>query len=239
MRIRGRRRCKECGREWSYFETGTVNCPDCESLRSVGIGERERHTDSAVSLDLSIHRAALDEHTDAEDVASDLKVTLRDYVRQRGFVQAGTIRAVDDTVLAAAELLHAVDVLDRARDPDEAVRLYVLELLRGADDGERPDPSTVPDSMNAARGLAYAEVLSTFCTDLGTWLEDHPDRAAGQVRETIETHLRRVEAMQGDVPVATSERLVRATRDLVAYLRDDDETALTTARERLADLDEA
>lgn len=234
MRIRGRRRCKECEREWSYFETGTVNCPDCGSLRSVGIGDRERHTDSVVTLDLAPYRGELDEHTDIEDVAEDLKEALRDYVRQRGFVHGGDLRPVDDTVLAAAELLHAVDVLARTRDPTDDARLYVLDLLRGADDDERPEPSAVPDSMTAARGLAYAEVLSTFCTDLGTWLDDHPDSDAGRVRETLETHLRRVEAMQGDVPPAESERLVRASRDLVAYLVADDETALIRAEERLS-----
>ena len=180
MRIRGRRRCKDCGREWSYYETGSVTCPDCGSLRSVGVGERERHTDSAVELDLSEHRAALGEHTDIDDVADELKTTLRDYVRQRGFVRGGELLTVDDTVLAAAELLHAVDVFERTRDPAEATRLYVLELLRGADDGERPAPSAVPDPMTDARGLAYASVLSEFCSDLGTWLDDNPDPAAGR-----------------------------------------------------------
>jgi len=236
MRIRGRRRCKDCGREWSYFELGTVTCPDCGSLRSVGSGEREQHTDSAVELDLSTHRAALDEHTDVGDVAEEVKTTLRDYVRQRGFVRGGELLAVDDTVLAAAELLHAVDVFDRARDPDDAARLYVLELLRGADSGDRPDPSSVPDSMTAARGLAYASVLSRFCSDLGTWLDDNPDPAAGRVRETIATHVKRVEAIHGDVPVAESEALVTAARDLVTYLVDGDEASLSTARDRLARL---
>ncbi|WP_049984800.1 DUF7117 family protein [Halobellus rufus] len=237
MRIRGRRRCKACEREWSYFETGTVNCPDCGSLRSVGIGDRERHTDSAVTLDLSPHRAELDEHTAVEDVAEDLKATLRDYVRQRGFVRGGDLQPVDDTVLAAAELLQAVDVLSRTHDPSDEARLYVLELLRGADDGERPEPSAVPDSMAPARGLGYGEVLSTFCSDLGTWLDDHPDPEAERVRETLETNLRRVEAMQGDVSATESERLVRASRDLVAYLTDGDETALVSAESRLSQVE--
>ncbi|MFD1599867.1 DUF7117 family protein [Halobellus rarus] len=236
MRIRGRRRCKDCGREWSYFETGAVSCPDCESLRSVGVGDRERHTDSAVGLDLSAHRAALGEDADIGDVADELKTTLRDYVRQRGFVHSGDLLTVDDTVLAAAELLHAVDVFDRTRDPDEATRLYVLELLRGADNGERPPPSSVPDSMTAARGLAYASVLSEFCSDLGTWLDDNPDPAAGRARETIDTHVRRIDAVHGDVPTGESEALVRAARDLVTYLTEGDEAALSQARDRLSRL---
>ncbi|MDQ2053903.1 hypothetical protein [Halobellus sp. H-GB7] len=236
MRIRGRRRCKDCGREWSYFDTGQVNCPDCGSMRSVGTGDRERHTDSAVELDLSAPRAELDDATDIDDIASELKTTLRDYVRQRGFVRAGELQSVDDTVLGAAELLHAVDVFGRTRDPDDEMQWYVLELLRGADDGQRPDPSSVPASMTDARGLAYAEVLDAFCSDLGTWLDDNPDPAARQVRETLATHVKRVDAVYGDVPAEESELLVRAARDLVSYLVDDDEMALTTAQDRLSRL---
>ena len=236
MRIRGRRRCKDCGREWSYFDTGRVDCPDCGSMRSVGTGDRERHTDSPVELDLSAHRTELDDATEVADLASELKTTLRDYVRQRGFVRAGELQSVDETVLAAAELLHAVDVFGRTRDPDDEMRWYVLELLRGADDGQRPDPSTVPASMTDARGLAYAEVLDAFCSDLGTWLDDNPDPAARQVRETLATHVKRVDAVYGDVPPEESERLVRAARDLVSYLVDDDEMALTTAQDRLSRL---
>jgi len=236
MRIRGRRRCKDCGREWSYFDTGRVDCPDCGSMRSVGTGDRERHTDSAVELDLSVHRTKLDDATDIADIASELKTTLRDYVRQRGFVRAGELQSVDDGVLAAAELLHAVDVFGRTRDPGDEMRWYVLELLRGADDGQRPDPSSVPASMTDARGLAYAEVLDAFCSDLGTWLDDNPDPAARQVRETLATHVKRVDAVYGDVPAEESELLVRAARDLVSYLVDDDEMALTTAQDRLSRL---
>ena len=236
MRIRGRRRCKDCGREWSYFDTGQVNCPDCGSMRSVGTGDRERHTDSAVELDLSAPRAELDDATDIDDIASELKTTLRDYVRQRGFVRPGELQSVDDTVLGAAELLHAVDVFGRTRDPDDEMQWYVLELLRGADDGQRPDPSSVPASMTDARGLAYAEVLDAFCSDLGTWLDDNPDPAARQVRETLATHVKRVDAVYGDVPAEESELLVRAARDLVSYLVDDDEMALTTAQDRLSRL---
>ena len=236
MRIRGRRRCKDCDREWSYFETGTVNCPDCGSLRSVGIGDRERHTDSAVALDLSPYRGELDDHTTVEDVAGELKEALRDYVRQRGFVYGGDVQPVDDTVLAAAELLHAVDVFDRTRTPDDDVRLYVLELLRGADSGERPDPSAVPESMSEARGLAYAEVLDRFCADLRLWLDDNPDPDGRRLRESLDTHVTRIEAVYGDVPVAESEAVVRAAREIVAYLVDGDESALVHARERLSRL---
>lgn len=238
MRVRGHRRCENCGREWSYFDTGRVACPDCGSLRSVGTGERARHTDAAVELDLSEHRAALD-GDDPSAIAADLKPTLRDYVRQRGFVDGGTLRTVDDTILAAAELRHAVDVADRRRgELDDAVRLYLLELLTGADAGDRPKPASVPASMADARGLAYAEVLDRFCTDVGTWLDDRADPSpdARRVRETLDTHVRRVTAVDGGVSPEESEALVEAARDLARSLTGDDEAALTAARERLAGL---
>lgn len=238
MQIRGRRRCQDCGHEWSYFDTGSVTCPDCGSLRSVGTGDRQRHTDASVELDLSNHRATLDGVTDLDDVADELKSTLREYVRRRGFVRGGDLRTVDDTLLAAAELLHAVDVFERIRGPPgDSVRLYLIDLLSGADAGERPDPSAVPDAMADARGLAYAEVLDRFCTDLGKWLDDNPDPAGERVRESLDTHVRRVSAVYGDVSPAESEALVRAARDLVAYLTTEDEAALATAEERLSGLE--
>lgn len=237
MRIRGHRRCEDCGREWSYFDTGRVACPACGSLRSVGTTDREQHTDSAVALDLSEYRSALDDDFDLDAVADELKTALRDYIRQRGFVNGGALKPVDDTVLAAAELLHAADVVERTRGtPDDAVQLYLLDLLRGADAGERPAPDSVPESMTDARGLAYAEVLDRFCTDLGTWLDDHPDPAVGRVRETLDTHVRRIQAVYGDVPPDEVETLVRAAREIVVSLTTDDETALATAEERLSGL---
>ncbi|MGQ4555655.1 DUF7117 family protein [Halobellus sp. GM3] len=236
MFVRGRRRCTDCGREWSYFDTGTVDCPDCGSLRSTGLGDRKRHTDSAVTLDLSTHRNELGGATELRDVVDDLKETLRAYVRQRGFVRGGELQPVDDTLLAAAELLHASDVFQRTRDPSEEARLYVLELLRGADSGERPRASSVPESMRDARGLAYAEVTGRFCADLGTWLTDHPDSSARDARETLDTHVTRIEAVYGDVPTEESEAIVRAARELVAYLTAGDESALARARDRLSRL---
>ena len=61
MRIRGERECKDCGTRWSYYETGTPSCPDCGSLRSVGVGERTQHTAGTAALDLSPARNYLDD----------------------------------------------------------------------------------------------------------------------------------------------------------------------------------
>jgi hypothetical protein len=241
MRIRGRRRCKECDREWSYYDTASVACPNCGSLRSVGVGGRERHTDDATDLDLSPHRAAVDEDTLAgqsgrllsEDAVSGLKSDLRTYLRRRGFVNGGELRDLDDTYLAARELLHAADVLSRTRDPDEETQLYVLSLLRGADRGERSDASEVPSAMTAARGLASAEAVDAYRRDFATWLDDNPDPSVRTSLGTLTDHVKRATALEGDVPVEHAESMVRVARELAAAARDGDETALASARDRL------
>lgn len=237
MEIRGRRRCKSCGHEWSYYETGEVACPACGSMRSVGVGGRARHTDGAEELDLSAHRTAAEaDSVGVGAVADDLKTDLRTYLRARGFISGGELRAPDDTYLAARELLQAVDVFARLRDPDEETELYVLSLLNGADRGERPAPEAVPSAMSAARGLAYAESLNAFRRDFSTWLEGESYPEARRTLSTLGEHLKRVEALQGDVSVEQSEALVRAARELAAYIREDDESSLSTARDRLSRL---
>lgn len=231
MEVRGDRECRSCGTRWSYYDTGSVACPDCGSLLSVGVGDRATHTATPVDLDLSAHRTAADEG-DLADAVGDLKSDLRTYVRRRGFIDGGDLLDLDDTYLAAAELLHAADAYARERDPDEAARLYVFDLLRGADAGERPAPDAVPDALRAARGLAYAEAVLSYRGEVVEWLDGRAGpgaRALGRVAERA----KRVRALQGDVPPAEVEALVRATREVAAYLRDGDEAALATAESRL------
>ena len=73
--------------------------------------------------------------------------------------------------------------------------------------------------MRAARGLGYADALLDYRSEVLDWLdgEDAPERRTlGRVAERA----KRVGALQGDVPPAEVESLVRATRDVVASLRD-------------------
>jgi len=234
MKVRGQRECKDCGTRWSYYETGSVACPDCESLRSVGLDdERREHTDSPATLDLSEVREAVDARP-MREVAADAGDRTREYVRKRGFIHAGDLATLDDTYLAAQELRHAADVFGRAFDPDDDEELYFLSLLRGADVGERPDPEAVPQSMHEVRGLAVGDALQEYHRDVTKWTDDNDRDGTGRsALETLGEHVRRVRALEGDVAPQTAESLVAAARELATYLREDDEDALVRARDRL------
>ena len=235
MKIRGRRECAECGHRWSYYETGEVACPNCGSLRSTGVGDRTEHTDAPVILDLTAARNRVDD--DLLDAASDAAEACREFVRRSGFINGGELRPLTDTYLAAAELAAVSRSLDRSMRVGDAEELYLFSLLRGADMDDRPGPSDVPDSLRAPRALAYARAVSDYRSDLRTWLDDNPDDDASAVLQTVAEHVRRFEALDGEVSPTDSERLARAAQDVGDYLREGDEGALATARGRLDDID--
>ena len=231
MKIRGRRRCKDCGREWSYYETGDVACPDCGSVESVGVDdERTLHTDAPVELDLTGVRSEVDRRP-LRDVAADAGEVARSYFLSRGFVDAGELRSLDGVVVAAAELRHAAGALGRALVASEDEERYFLALLAGADDGERPEE--VPESMRSARGFGTADVVEAYRSDLSAWLNEHPDPAAEELLGRVRDHAKRIRALDGEVTPGEADRLLSATRELGTYLRDGEETALARARERL------
>lgn len=240
MKVRGERECQNCGARWSYFETGDVSCPDCGSLRSVAVEEeRTRHTDAPADVDLTPYRSAIADDADPSTFARDLERDCRTYLRRRGFVHAGDLRPLDDRYLAVRELLTAVVDYERDRRvgvdygaDDDDVERYLLALLAGADAGERPAPEDVPGPMAAARGLAYATAVDDYREEVATYLQDRPDEAARRVLGRIRDQTRRIQALDGDVPPATVETLVRACRDLQSYLAGD-ETALAAATDRL------
>ena len=237
MEIRGERECQSCGRRWSYYDTGAVACPDCGSLESVGVDERTRHTATPVSLDLSPHRRTADE-SGLADAVDELKTDCREYVRRRGFVDAGALLDLDDGYLAANELVQAADLHDRAREPTDEEAYYLLDLLRGADAGERPPPGRVPGRMAPGRGLAYADAILAYRSEVVDWLgdRDEPDGPARRALGRIVERAKRVRALGGDVEPDEAEALVRATREVVAALRDGDEAALARAEDRLDEL---
>lgn len=247
MEIRGERECQSCGTRWSYYRTGSVECPSCGSLRSVGVDERTRHTDSAAALDLDEARraAAADRYRESARAAAE---AARAYVAARGFVHAGALRDLDDDYLAAAELRSVGGRIARGLALDEAVERYYLAVLDGAGEGTRPDPSSVPQSVRDARGLAVASSVGDYRRELRLWIDDaggdpardheaSPDARAALDR--LDDHVRRVEALDGDVAPAAVERLVEAVRALATCVREADADALATAEAHLDRLDGA
>lgn len=229
MEIRGERVCQSCGTRWSYYETGSVTCPECGSMRSVGVGERAEHTAGPVSLDLSDTIAAVDDEP-FEEVTERATEAAAGYVRAAGFVDAGELLPLDDSYLAAAELRRVASTLGRTLRVSDDEELYFLSLLRTANDGERPAPADVPASLRAERGLAVAASADAYVADLRRL---DPDSEVLKVLSAVRAHRKRIEALDGDVEPETAERLVRTLRDLGTYIREDDEVALARARDYL------
>lgn len=236
MQVRGERECKDCGTHWSYYETGSVVCPSCGSIRSVGREERALHTEGRADLDLSTaRRLALDD--DHRGAAREARATARGYLAARGFVEGGGLLDLDDRFLVAAELRGVADLVERGLDVREGETAYFLELLRAADeDGQRPSPDAVPRRLRGARGLAYADAVASYRRDLRAWLETgtgDPAVVPDDLLERLDQHLTRVEALDGEVPPADAERLVEAGRALGRACRDGDADALERARAAL------
>ncbi len=235
MKIRGWRKCKSCGMRWSYYETGSVSCPECGSLESVGTDQkRQLHTATAAVLDLTPVRSRLDSEP-IRRIADLARERSREFTRGYGFIDEGTLRGLDDTYLAAMELRSVSGELARQMDPVDDEEQYFLELL-DADGGMRPEPSDVPPSMRAMRGLAYANAVGEYRADLRTYLEENPDSVVLDTLELLSSHVRRVRALQGDVAPEESERLVTIARDIGRYLSEGEEDALVRAESGLDSL---
>ena len=232
MEIRGRRRCKSCGTRWSYYETGSVSCPECGSRHSVGIDEeRAVHTATAATLDLAPIRADVDTEP-LRRLAERGNERAREFTRGYGFIDAGELVGLDETYLAAMELRYASAELSRRLDIGDRAERYFFDLLR-ADEGKRPDPDAVPRSMRSTRGMAYADAVEEYRSDLRTYAAEaeaeHSDGAVDGILERMSTHVRRIRALEGDVEPAVSDRLVAVARDVGRYLFEGDEEALAAA----------
>jgi uncharacterized Zn finger protein (UPF0148 family) len=232
MRIRGRRRCVDCGEEWSYYDTGDVACPACGSIHSVGSGEKRRlHTDAPVDLDLEAVRRDVDARP-LREVAADAEEAALEYVSVRGFIHAGDLRPLDEAMVAASQLRHVAAHLRRSiRDPTEATEAHFLALLSGAP-GERPED--VPAALRGPYGLAMASVADRYRSEAVEWLAER-DRPPASVLDGLRDHVRRVEALDGEVPREEADALLEAAREIGTHLREDDEAALARAEGLLGD----
>ncbi|MEZ3143927.1 hypothetical protein [Halobaculum sp. MBLA0143] len=230
MEIRGRRECKSCDNRWSYFETGSIECPECGSLESVGSGDREHHTDGHEDLELTDLLVEVDE-TPLSELTDDLEERCRSYLATRGFLRGGELRALDEAYLVAAELRQAADIFSRLREPTDPERLYVVSLLRAADTGERPSAAEVPRRLRPARGLAAARAVLQYRSEVTTVTE--PTGALAAVLSTVRDRAKRAEALQGDVEPTEADALVAAAREVWRHVAGDDDEALDRAREQL------
>lgn len=236
MKIRGERECRNCGNRWSYYETGSVTCPSCGSMRSVGVDDHTEHTDNPATLDLSDARAALDGPEETTEAATAAADAAGEYVRTRGFIHGGEMQPLDATFVAAVDLRLVGKELARSLRVEDEEQLYFLSLLRGADAGERPPNAEVPPSLVPIRGLVAATATDHYRRDLKRYLDDHPDPDARTVMGSLLDHKKRIEALDGDVPLETSDSLLQAVTDLSHYVAYDDESALDSARGRFDDL---
>ncbi|WP_266078010.1 DUF7117 family protein [Haladaptatus caseinilyticus] len=238
MKVRGTRECQSCGTRWTYYETGSVACPNCESMRSVGLEDnRVQHTDSPVTLELSNAREAVDSEP-LREVATLAADAAGEYVRKRGFIKGGELRPLDDRYLAAQELRHASDVFSRTLQIADDEELYFLSLLREADAGERPPIEDVPQSMHDVRGLADAEALHDYYQEMSDWVREHEvSRPGRNTLETLGEHVRRARALEGGLDIETTSILIETTRELARSVREGDEDGIVSARERLGRID--
>lgn len=236
MKIRGQRQCKDCGTEWSYYETGSLECPNCESIHSRGLDQtRSRHTDAPITLDVDTIRSTLANQPIA-DAAREIATLARQYTTARGFIHAGDLQPLDEQYRLAVELRTVADTLHRALDPSETAEEYLLQLITALE--ENIPPPQVFSSLQSAHGLAAASAVQAYRRDLVTWLDEHPQdpnirRSVGRIR----AHERRILALDGAVPPATADTLVAAVRDIESAIHGD-EAALTRAMNRLDRLDD-
>lgn len=231
MKVRGERECQNCGTRWSYFETGSVACPACGSVKSSSRGDRAQHTAGGSALDLAPVREAVDDEP-LRRVAELAVEVGRAYRREAGFVDAGELQPLDDTFLLAAELETVGRHLGQAMQVDDEARTYLLTVIRAPLEDKRPDPGNVASSLAPARGLAVCRAVDAYVSDLRL-VYDEPDRPLARSLSTIRTRRKRIEALDGDVEPRNAERLVDAARDVYAYLVRDDEAALARIDERL------
>ncbi|MFC6794043.1 hypothetical protein ACFQFH_06340 [Halobaculum halobium] len=87
--------------------------------------------------------------------------------------------------------------------------------------------------MHEARGLAAAEAVLEYRSDVSTYLDDHPDPEASRTLGAIRDRAKRIDALEGDVAPAEADALVEAAVELGRYLIAGDAAALASARERL------
>jgi len=237
MKVRGMRECVACGTQFSYYETGALDCPDCGSPRNVGVDEPTLHTDAGGSLELEPARAlaADDNWRVALEEARD---AAREYTRRRGFVRGGDLLDLDEEYGVASELKAVADQLLRSFELADGEQRYVLALLEVDEPRTRPANDLVPASMHGARGRAVTAACDAYRRAIRLWLDDqsNPPDYTGLLGR-LDSHTRRFEALDGDVSLEESDALLEATRAVGTAARTGHSEARATATAALDDLE--
>lgn len=241
MKIRGKRECQSCGESWSYYDTGSVACPGCGSLKSVGTDDtRTLHTDTPATLDLTPIVAQLaEDDVQIKECHEELSDRLREYTRKRGFIRGGELQELDEQYLGARELLHAVDIFTRQRDPSDRERLYILDLLRTVATGDRLADTEPPEALLGARGAGVADAVGAYHRDLRSWFDEYPYPEAERTLSALRDRVKRAEALNGAIESDEAKALVAVARSLGAAAREgqqESDKRLIHARDRLDEL---
>jgi hypothetical protein len=232
MQFTGHRRCKQCASEWSYFETGSVSCPECGAIKSTGIGGPEPHTAQHTSLELAPYWEVTDEEVRIE--SDKIRRAVTEFLSEYGFIKGGDFLPLHDEVLAAGELRHAAYRYNTLGDPSEEVEHYLLGLLRAVMGESRP--TSPPDVLKQARGRGTADILEQFLRDMRQWTQARAATELMPIRESFRTHLHRIQALEGDVDPVVLSRLIQSARAVQQYIAREDQQSLSKARDHLADV---
>jgi hypothetical protein len=108
---------------------------------------------------------------------------------------------------------------------NDAALGYDLSLLNAAiRDWRPPDPNEVPRERHRHRGLGYSLALGAYLRDLKAWLEAKVRTEDGTrvVIGEIEEHLRRIEALEGNVEPTEVDGLVTSVRAIRRHVLSDE-----------------
>ncbi len=165
-------------------------------------------------------RSRIDADTTRE-VADAAAERCREYTRKRGFIDAGELRPLDPTFVAAVELQHVGAHLARELRSGDPAERYFYELLGGADDGDRPAVDEVPSALRVPYGLAMSaavDSISATCGRIWTPIRNRPHDSSPVGFATIESGSRRWTAMSTP-RTRTASSMQRGTLKLVDSLR--------------------
>ncbi len=188
MDLEGERECLECGERWSYWETRTVECPECDSPRSRGVGDGARPEEEFPAEDL-VASTLMETLENADEAA-------RSYTTKKNFVVAGELQPPDPVYVMAAEVKHLyAELTARSREATDREREYAGALVTGLEDGEPPHPGERPETLDAVHERAVADVVEDYSSEMVKWARDR-DLDDTEVMRDVEDARQRAKQVQ-------------------------------------------